>query len=57
MRRNSRFFLNHWRAKLASLVLATVLWFVIKRGIAYTPSLPTSLPPPPPANILPLPRA
>ena len=45
MRRNQWFFLNHWRAKLASLVLATVLWLVIKHGIAYSPALP-SLPPP-----------
>ncbi len=44
-----RSLLKHWRAKLGSLVLAAVLWFVIKQGITH----PLPQPPPVPQNILP----
>ena len=47
MRRNPPVFLNHWRAKLASLLLAAVLWLAIKHGIAYSPTRPASDTPPP----------
>jgi len=60
MRLTSRIFLNHWRAKLGSLLLATVLWLVIKHGIAYSPILTSPVAPPAsvsPQNALPLPRA
>ena len=30
--------LNNWRAKLISLLLATALWYLIKKNIATTPS-------------------
>ena len=53
MPRTQRSFFKHWRAKLASLVLATVLWLVIKHGIAYTPAPP----PVPPPNVSAAPRA
>lgn len=42
MRRKHWPFFNHWRAKLGSLVLATVLWLVIKRGITHIPPAPSS---------------
>ena len=44
MKRLRSIFVHNWRAKLASLAVATVLWLVIRHGIAYAPSLP---PPPP----------
>ena len=47
-----RFFLKHWRAKIGSLVLASVLWFVIKQGITH----PLLQPPLVPPNVLPPPR-
>jgi YbbR domain-containing protein len=31
--------LNNWRAKLISLLLATALWYLIKKNVATTPSL------------------
>ena len=31
--------LNNWRAKLISLLLATTLWYLIKKNVATTPSL------------------
>ena len=31
--------LNNWRAKLTSLLLATTLWYLIKKNVATTPSL------------------
>jgi hypothetical protein len=39
--------LNHWQAKLTSLVLASVLWYLIKQSVGRTPERPN--PPPPPA--------
>jgi hypothetical protein len=30
--------LNNWRAKLTSLLLATALWYLIKKNVATTPS-------------------
>src|SRR5438045_440423 len=30
--------LNNWRAKLTSLLLATTLWYLIKKNVATTPS-------------------
>ena len=30
--------LNNWRAKLISLLLATTLWYLIKKNVATTPS-------------------
>jgi hypothetical protein len=36
--------LNNWRAKLISLLLATTLWYLIKKNVATTPS-PSDLPP------------
>jgi len=30
--------LNNWRAKLTSLLLATALWYLIKKNITTTPS-------------------
>jgi hypothetical protein len=44
MRQLLHFFTYNWRPKLGSLVVATLLWLVIKHGIAYAPTLP-----PPPA--------
>jgi YbbR domain-containing protein len=29
---------NNWRAKLISLLLATTLWYLIKKNVATTPS-------------------
>ena len=40
MKRLQHFLVHNWRAKLGSLLVATVLWVVIKHGIAYAPSLP-----------------
>ncbi len=31
--------LTNWRAKLISLLLATTLWYLIKKNVATTPSL------------------
>jgi YbbR domain-containing protein len=31
--------LNNWQAKLISLLLATTLWYLIKKNVATTPSL------------------
>jgi YbbR domain-containing protein len=33
-----RLILNNWRAKLISLLLATTLWYLIKKNVATTPS-------------------
>jgi hypothetical protein len=33
-----RFILRNWRAKLISLLLATTLWYLIKKNVATTPS-------------------
>jgi YbbR domain-containing protein len=30
--------LNNWHAKLISLLLATTLWYLIKKNVATTPS-------------------
>ena len=30
--------LNNWRAKLTSLLLATALWYLIKKNVTTTPS-------------------
>jgi hypothetical protein len=49
MKRLQQIFVHNWRAKLCSLAVATVLWLVIKHGIAYAPSLPPPALPPPPA--------
>ena len=34
-----RLILKNWRAKLISLLLATTLWYLIKKNVATTPSL------------------
>ena len=39
--------LNHWQAKLTSLILASVLWYLIKQSVGRTPERPS--PPPPSA--------
>jgi YbbR domain-containing protein len=31
--------LQNWRAKLISLLLATTLWYLIKKNVTTTPSL------------------
>ncbi len=37
--------LNHWQAKLTSLILAAVLWYLVKQGVGRTPERPSpSLP-------------
>jgi hypothetical protein len=41
---------HNWRAKLASLVVATIVWLVVRHGIAYAPSLPPPPLPPVPAE-------
>jgi YbbR domain-containing protein len=33
-----RLILKNWRAKLISLLLATMLWYLIKKNVATTPS-------------------
>ena len=33
--------LNHWQAKLTSLILAAVLWYLIKQGVGRTPERPS----------------
>jgi YbbR domain-containing protein len=33
-----RLILKNWRAKLISLLLATTLWYLIKKNVATTPS-------------------
>jgi YbbR domain-containing protein len=33
-----RLLLKNWRAKLISLLLATTLWYLIKKNVATTPS-------------------
>ena len=33
-----RLILKNWRAKLTSLLLATTLWYLIKKNVATTPS-------------------
>ena len=35
--------LNNWHAKLISLLLATTLWYLIKKNVATTPS-PSEMP-------------
>ncbi len=49
MKRLQHFFTYNWRAKLASLALATVVWLVVKHGIAYAPAQQPPPPLPPPA--------
>jgi hypothetical protein len=34
----ARLTLNNWRAKLISLILATTLWYLIKKNLETTPS-------------------
>ncbi|MFM8983157.1 MAG: hypothetical protein ACKOLA_09685, partial [Spartobacteria bacterium] len=38
--------LNHWQAKLTSLILASVLWYLIKQSVGRTPERPSPTPPP-----------
>ena len=38
--------LNHWQAKLTSLILASVLWYLIKQGVGRTPERHSPTPPP-----------
>lgn len=45
MKRLGAIFVHNWRAKLASLAVATILWLVVKHGIARTYG-PSPLPPP-----------
>jgi hypothetical protein len=33
--------LNHWQAKLTSLILASVLWYLIKQSVGRTPERPS----------------
>ena len=47
MKRLKHIFSYNWRPKLASLAVATVVWLVIKHGIAYAPTLPPPPLPPP----------
>jgi hypothetical protein len=54
MKRLPLILLHNWRAKLGSLAVATVLWLVIKHGIAYAPNSPPP-PLPPPAAPMPVP--
>jgi YbbR domain-containing protein len=37
--------LKNWRAKLISLLLATTLWYLIKKNVATTPSSSEGEPP------------
>jgi len=39
-----RLILKNWRAKLISLLLATTLWYLIKKNVATTPSPSDSTP-------------
>jgi YbbR domain-containing protein len=41
--------LNNWHAKLISLLLATTLWYLIKKNVATTPS-PSEVPSAPAAT-------
>jgi len=41
--------LKNWHAKLISLILATALWYLIKKNVATTPS-PSELSSPPEAT-------
>jgi len=43
-----RLLLKNWRAKLISLLLATTLWYLIKKNVATTPS-PSEMNSPAPA--------
>jgi YbbR domain-containing protein len=47
-----RLILNNWRAKLISLLLATTLWYLIKKNVATTQS-PFERPSQAPASALP----
>lgn len=48
MKRWHSFLTHAWRAKLLSLVVATLLWLFIRHSINYSPLLrPPGLPPPP----------
>ena len=57
MKRWHSFLTHSWRAKLGSLVLATLLWLFIRHSINYSPLLrPPGLPPPPaPVSATPMP--
>jgi hypothetical protein len=39
--------LENWRAKLISLLLATTVWYLIKKNITMTPSSPQKSSPAP----------
>ena len=43
----TRLTLENWRVKLISLVLATTIWYLIKRNITTTPSPSETLSPAP----------
>jgi hypothetical protein len=43
--------LNHWQAKLTSLILASVLWYLIKQSVGRIPERPSPQPTPPAAEI------
>jgi len=45
-----RLLLKNWRAKLISLLLATTLWYLIKKNVATTPSPSESASPAPAAE-------
>jgi hypothetical protein len=34
-----RFFVENWRAKLMSLIVASAVWYVIKKNITTTPEI------------------
>ena len=40
-----RLILKNWQAKLLSILLATTLWYLIKKNVATTPSLSEGNPP------------
>jgi YbbR domain-containing protein len=42
--------LNNWRAKLASLLLATALWYLIKKNVTTTVSPSEFIPRPAPTQ-------
>ena len=46
---HARLTLQNWRAKLISLLLATTLWYLIKKNIETTPS-PSERPSPAPVK-------
>jgi hypothetical protein len=56
MARIRRFFLENWQAKLMALVVASAVWYLIKKNVEATPDRwrpdrrPALAPPPPPTS-------